>query len=244
MNLFKNVDESWIPLLHSLAYKEPLVTFLANLNETSFQPGFSEIFRVFEMPVDEIKVVILGQEPYPIPGAANGVAYGVKENSLMPKILKNIEKELYTTEGIRVQNDDNDIVDQSWKTLRHWTDQGVFLLNGALTVETGNSGSHALYWREFTEAVVSYISTQKPCIWGLWGRYPLSYYLKIKNSITVKKYDRETIKEIPIDNDLNYIVPGHHPIVMEFEDTKNFSGDGFYLMNEILKKKNLKQIIW
>ena len=58
MNLFKNADRSWIPLLHSLAYEETLLTFLENIREESFQPKYQDIFRVFEMPVNKIKLVI------------------------------------------------------------------------------------------------------------------------------------------------------------------------------------------
>lgn len=243
MNLFKNVHESWIPLLHSLAYKEPLVSFLNNLNEISYQPEYKKIFKVFEMPVEDIKLVILGQEPYPRPGDAIGTAYAVSEKSKMPVILRNIEKELYKTEGIRVLNDDNDIVDQSWKTLNHWSQQGVFLLNTSLTVETANAGTHLKYWKEFTDMIISFISHENPCVWMLWGKQMLSYSAKIKNPLIVKGYNRETIEEIPIDPKINYIIPGEHPIIMN-SGQETFSNDGFYYTNRILKNKSFKQIIW
>ena len=243
MNLFNNVHESWVPLLHSLAYKEPLVSFLNSLNEISYQPEYKKIFKVFEMPVEDIKLVILGQEPYPRPGDAIGTAYAVSEKSVMPVILRNIEKELYKTEGIRIMNDDNDIVDQSWKTLNHWTEQGVFLLNTALTVETANAGSHLKYWKEFTDMIISFISHENPCVWMLWGSQALTYTAKIKNPLLVKGYDRNTIEDIPIDPELNYVIPGEHPIVLS-AGQETFSNDGFYYTNRILKNKNFKQIIW
>ena len=239
MNLFKNVHESWIPLLHSLAYKEPLVDFLTSLNEMSFQPNMEKIFRVFEMPLKDIKLVILGHEPYPIPGVAIGTAYAVSEKSKMPKMLRNIEEEIYSSKGIRVINDDNDIVDQSWKTLNHWTEQGVFLLNYSLTVETGNAGSHIKYWKEFTDMIISYISSENPCLWMLWGDYSKVCGSKIKNPLLVRGYDRISLEDIPIDPQINYILPGEDPIT-----GKGFSNDGFYYANRILNKKSFKQIIW
>ena len=243
MNLFKNVHESWIPLLHSLAYKEPMVNFLTSLNEISFQPEMSQIFKVFEMSVQDIKVVILGQDPYPIPGAAIGTAYAVSEKTKIPFILRNIEKEVYKTKGVRVLNDDNDIVDQSWKTLTHWSNQGVFLLNTALTVETGNAGSHIKYWKEFTDMVISFISYENPCTWMLWGDYARIRGSKIKNPFLVRGYDRISIEDIPIDPELNYIIPGEHPAKV-IEEGQGFSKDGFYYTNRILEKRSLKKIIW
>ena len=243
MNLFQNVHESWIPLLHSLAYEKPLVDFLNSLNQTSYQPKYEKIFKVFEMPVQDIKLVILGQDPYPIPGSATGIAYAVPENNSMPVILRNIEKEVYSTEGIRVMNDDNDIVDKSWKTLNHWIEQGVFLFNIALTVETGNAGSHMIFWKKFTERVISYISEHKPCIWMLWGKQALNFSPKIINPLVVKGYDKISIEEVPIDPKLNYIIPGEHPIMNSVEG-KGFSNNGFYYTNRILEKRSLKKITW
>ena len=244
MNLFKNVHESWIPLLHSLAYKEPLVKFLSSLSEISFQPEFEKIFKVFEMPVKDIKVVILGQDPYPKPGDAIGRAYAVSDKSKMPFILRNIEKEIFRTKGIEVLNQDNDIVDQSWKTLNHWSEQGVFLLNTTLTVETGSAGSHIRYWKEFTEMIVQFISHENPCIWMLWGSYLKTHGSNIKNPFLVKGYDRESIEEIPIDPELNYIIPGEHPAMLIEEGEEGFSKDGFYYTNRVLEKRSLKKIIW
>ena len=237
MNLFKNVDKSWIPLLHSLAHKEPLVDFLQNLNQISYQPAFEEIFKVFEMPVKDIKLVILGQEPNPRPGAAIGTAFAVSEQSKPTAVLSSIRKELLDTNQFHV-------VGRYWKTLTHWTEQGVFLLNTSLTVETGVAGSHRRYWKDFTEMVISFISHENPCVWMLWGRESLSYSSRITNPLIVKGYDRDSIEDIPVDPKINYIIPGHHPVVMLMKGTKEFSGDGFYFTNKILTKKSLKQITW
>ena len=246
MNLFKNVDESWIPLLHSLAYKEPLVNFLNNLSQISYQPELEKIFKVFEMPVKDVKVVILGCDPYPRPGDAIGYSYGISENSEMPRVLRNIHMEIICAfsddNGLLDDNTSNCILDsKKWQTLEHWKEQGIFLLNTALTVETGNAGSHLKYWREFTEAVVSYLSYENPSIWLLWGTMAEMYKGFIKNPIYIKGYDMETIEEIPIDPKLNYVGVGRHPFMAIEGD---FSNNAFYKTNKILTKRSLKKINW
>lgn len=258
MNLFKNVHKSWIPLLHSLAYKEPLVHFLESLSEISHQPKIENIFKVFEMPVKDIKLVILGQDPYPKPGDAIGTAFAVSKESKVPTVLKNIQEEIISscipkvklgeripiTESLKPWQKAMMLEHTEWKTLKHWAEQGVFLLNAALTVETGQSGSHIKYWREFTEAVINYISVENPCLWMMWGNGAKSFCPIIKNPFIVKGYDRTTIEEIPIDEELNYILPGTHPLSKNLGEKGNFSNDGFYHANRILDKKQLIKINW
>lgn len=246
MNLFKNVDESWIPLLHSLAYKEPLIQFLTSLRDISFQPDIEQIFRVFEMPVKDIKMVLLGSDPYPTPRTSTGYAYAVDKEVEMPRMLAEVHAEIhgeYKNNPEELSESFLTLEDNQWKTLDHWRDQGVFLLNSALTVETGAAGSHIKYWKEFTEAVVSYISEQKPCIWMLLGKHALSHVGKIKNPLIVRGYDKETIKEIPVDPLINYIIPGAHPITRTMGDT-TFTNNGFSSINTILEKRSLSKIKW
>lgn len=241
MNLFKNVDPSWIPLLHSLAYQKPLVDFLESLKEESFQPAQAQIFRVFEMPVKEIKVVILGQAPYPKPGDAVGLAFAVSQNSKIPVLLQNIQKEIHETEGI--DKNFEDVLTDTWKTLEHLERQGVFLLNTSLTTKTGESNSHPDMWEKFTSKIISYISFENPCVWLLWGKKARSYSATIKNPVIVTGYDRETIEEIPIDPEINYIIPGDNPMVVSMGE-ETFSKEGFYYTNILLGKKSLNKIIW
>tara|TARA_R110000851_G_scaffold97156_2_gene210676 strand:+ start:8842 stop:9558 length:717 start_codon:yes stop_codon:yes gene_type:complete len=238
MNLLKNAHESWVPLLHSLAYQEPLMGFLESLGEKSFQPKVSEIFKVFEMPIKDIKVVILGKEPYPIPGISNGLAYGVVDGQKIPEISNSIREEVVKTVPWSVERAGEAA------TLEKWVNQGVFLLNTSLTVETGNAGSHTKHWRDFTEAVVSFISKSQPCIWLMWGRSPASYKDRVQNAFSLRGYDRENIEEIPVDPKLNYISEGFHPVVTKAESRETFSENGFYYTNRILNKMNKKQIIW
>lgn len=154
----------------------------------------------------------------------------------MPRILKNIKKEaLQSKEWVST--------DTNWQTLEHWTNQGVFLLNCSLTVETGRANSHMKYWKEFTDMVISFISHEKPCIWMLWGDYARVKGAKIQNPLLVRGYDRISIEDVPIDPKINYIVPGKHPATI-IEKGLGFSEDGFYYTNRILEKQTLKKIIW
>lgn len=239
MNLFKNVHKSWIPLLHSLAYKEPLADFLISLNEISFQPGFDKIFKVFEMPLKNIKVVILGQDPYPRPGDAIGYAFAINKDRKDPVSLRNIKKEIIESDLANC-NPGNEI------DLLSWIDQGVFLLNTALTVETSNAGSHLKYWEEFTKTVISHISRENPCVWLLMGKRVQSNSGYIKNPFIVKGYNKETIEEIPIDTEFNYIISAPHPISEEYADGKAgfFGSNCFYYTNRVLEKRSLNKITW
>ncbi len=233
MNLFKHVDESWIPFLHSLAYEKPMQDFLKEISGKSFQPRFEEIFRVFKMPLKDIKCVIMGREPYPYPRAAVGLAHAVSEESLAPQVLQLIKEECGSSMPMK-----------EWKTLSHWEGQGVFLLNASLTCETSVANSHQKHWESFIEKVVSYISAEKPCVWLLWGNYTNMFLKRIKGFLLVTGYDDKTIQEIPVDNRLNYVLPGYSPALELFQVYKNFSNKGFENTNVILKKLNINQINW
>lgn len=239
MNLFKNVHESWIPFLHSLAYKEPLVNFLESLDSMSFQPKKEQIFRVFEMPLKDIKVVLLGTNPYPNPGDAIGYSYGVNKDSKIPKLLQSVKSEIFMSSAVIQGN----FYEPEYNTFEHLRQQGVFLMNLSLTVATGEPGSHFNYWEEFTDSVISYISSENPCVWILWGERLTQKRQNIKNTFLVKGYDEQTIKEIPIYPEANYVLTGNHPLKFD-ENEPLFFEKGFYFVNEILKKRSLKEIIW
>lgn len=239
MNLFKNVHESWIPLLHSLAYKEPLVNFLTSLRQISHQPEYEKIFRVFTMPVKDIKLVILGQDPYPRPGDAIGYAFAINKDRKDPVSLRNIKKEIVESDLANC-NPGNEI------DLLSWVDQGVFLLNTALTVETGKAGSHLKYWEDFTKTVISFISSENPCTWLLWGKKAQSYISTIKNPFEVKGYSKTSIEEIPIDPEFNYTISAPHPAAEAYAGGKAgfFGSNCFYYTNRVLEKRSLKKIVW
>ncbi len=128
-------------------------------------PERSNIFRVFSMKPSDICVVLLGQDPYHGPGQAHGLSFSVGTDVPIPPSLRNIFKELQT-----------EFPERSYKfshgNLQKWHDQGIFLLNAALTVEEGKPNSHAAIWSDFTDDVIKYIAANnKSCIFLLLGAF-------------------------------------------------------------------------
>jgi uracil-DNA glycosylase len=127
-------------------------------------PNPDEWFNAFNhTPLDKVRVVILGQDPYPSPGHAHGLCFSVQPDVRpLPKSLQNIFTELNDDLGIR----------NTCGSLVSWADQGVLLLNAVLTVESGKSGSHhGKGWERFTDRVVQVLNTQpRPLVFILWGR--------------------------------------------------------------------------
>lgn len=133
-------------------------------SKTIFPPA-KDIFKAFDMvPPQEIKVVILGQDPYHGPGMAHGLCFSVSKGIPVPKSLINIYKEIETDVGSNSHSEGN---------LENWAQQGVFLLNAALTVESGKPLSHQNSgWLTFTDKVIELIS--KHCenvVFMLWGNF-------------------------------------------------------------------------
>ena len=129
-----------------------------------YPPG-SQIFRAFELtPVDDVKVVILGQDPYHNPGEAMGLSFSVPDGVRMPPSLRNIYQEIEQDLGIRMGGSPN---------LEKWARQGVLLLNSILTVEAGKAASHrGIGWQEFTDAVIRYLSANREgIVFLLWGNF-------------------------------------------------------------------------
>lgn len=243
-NPFEVIHESWRPLFTEF-YKEEFLYFQHEIiPNISYYPEAINIFRVFSAPVSSIKVVILGQDPYHGIGQANGLAFAVKENIPVPPSLSIINIELMNEFNDR----QSDALNKQWKTLEHWQEQGVFLLNTALTVEAGKPGSHLKYWESFIRKVVYFIGFQRPCIWLLWGKSAQSYMvnLPVKTVFEVRGYDEKTIQQIPANEDYNYVLKAAHPAA-EVYTTK---GAGFYGCNHfkytniILSKTNRKIINW
>lgn len=243
MNPKDRIHESWNPII-SLLHQEPLTTLSEQiLPNISYQPKEENIFKVFNNSVQSIKVVILGQEPYPTPGDAIGRAFAVSENTKIPASLRIIQKEIIDEN----QNYFNKDEEPYWKTLQHWEDQGILLLNTALTVETGKAGSHLKYWEDFTKRVISFISSTNPCIWLLWGKKAEAFIPYISHApFRVKGYDLETIKSIPANDNWNYILTAPHPAAETYMGgNAGFYGcNHFIYTNEILRVLRKKEIDW
>lgn len=128
-------------------------------------PPRQELFSALNLtPLPDVKVVILGQDPYHGMGQAHGLSFSVKQGVKLPPSLKNIYKELSSDLGI---------APASHGFLEHWAQQGVLLLNAVLTVESGKANSHQRRgWEQFTDAVIQQVAaSQSPVVFVLWGAY-------------------------------------------------------------------------
>jgi uracil-DNA glycosylase len=164
------IEQSWKEALaeeFSKPYFESLVNFLREekaAGKKIFPPG-SQIFRAFDLtPVKNVKVVILGQDPYHGLGQAHGLSFSVPYGVPAPPSLKNIFKEIESDLGVKMSGCPN---------LEKWASQGVLLLNAVLTVRSGEAASHSkIGWEQFTDAVIKYISDNcEGVVFMLWGNF-------------------------------------------------------------------------
>ncbi|MBT3982673.1 MAG: uracil-DNA glycosylase [Bacteriovoracaceae bacterium] len=164
-----NIDKTWKEPLKEILNSEVLKnlkSFLTSEIEKgkTIYPHGSEIFSAFNLcPLDKVKVVIIGQDPYHGPDQAHGLCFSVKRGVRPPPSLKNIYKEMHTDLGLNPP-------DHGF--LESWAGQGVLLLNAVLTVEKSNAGSHrGKGWEQFTDAVIDYLSQENEhLVFILWGR--------------------------------------------------------------------------
>ena len=179
-------------------------------------PAPTQIFRVFKLPLEKIKVVILGQDPYHTPGVADGLAFSVQTAKLAPS-LRNILKEVKSDIGQTIiQNGD----------LTPWLEQGVFLLNNVLTVEKGHAGSHRqIGWEQITEDCVKMLSIKLPhAVFILWG----------SDAQAKAKF---------IDSSKHLILQSVHPSPLSAY--RGFFGSRpFSKANQFLKSHHLQEIKW
>ncbi len=164
------IEKSWKDALadeFGKPYFESLVRYLHSekvAGQKIYPPG-SQIFRAFELtPLENLKVVILGQDPYHGPGQAHGLSFSVSAGVPAPPSLKNIFKEIETDLGVKMSG---------YPDLEKWARQGVLLLNAVLTVRAGQPASHSkIGWQEFTDAVIRYISDNcEGVVFLLWGNF-------------------------------------------------------------------------
>lgn len=215
------INEKWDKILEPEIRKEYFSKLIENLdieyqNNIVF-PKKEEIFNAFHLTsYDDLKVVILGQDPYHGEGEAEGLAFSVKENIKRPPSLRNIFKELKN--DLNIERDNN--------SLKDWAVQGVLLLNTILSVKKDSPLSHKyLGWEIFTDEVIKIINEKEtPVVFILWGNYAKSK----KTLITNKKH---------------YIIEGSHP--SPFSANRGFFGTNpFSKTNEFLEKNNMERIRW
>lgn len=186
-------------------------------NHTIYPPG-KDIFKAFDAcPFEDIKVVILGQDPYHGERQANGLCFSVTDGIKPPPSLVNIFKEINRDLGKPIPRSGD---------LSHWATQGVLLLNATLTVRAGTPGSHQKRgWEEFTDAVIKKISDEKQnVVFLLWGAYAQK-------------------KGEVIDRSKHLVLMSAHP--SPFSADRGFFGcRHFSKANEYLKAKGMKEIEW
>lgn len=156
------VHPSWQPVLEPVADQIHLMGDFLRA-EPAYLPAGRDILRAFHYPFDAVKVLIVGQDPYPTPGHAMGLSFSTAPGVPAPRSLVNIYKELYDDLGV-APKDDGD--------LTAWANQGVMLLNRVLTVRPGQAASHrGKGWEEVTaHAIAALAARDQPLVAILWGR--------------------------------------------------------------------------
>ena len=219
-----DLEPSWLKVLHEEFEKDYMIKlkeFLKQEKDAGYKvyPKSSDIFNAFKKtPFDELKVVILGQDPYHGEHQAHGLSFSVQKGITPPPSLRNIYKELATDiPGFAIP---------SHGDLTEWAEQGVMLLNATLTVRAGTPGSHQKKgWEEFTDQVIKTISDKKEgIVFILWGSYAQA-------------------KAELIDKSQHFIIKSSHP--SPFSAERGFFGSKpFSKTNEILIKDGKKPINW
>ncbi len=216
------IEESWKKILkdefnsqYFIELKEFLIEEKKKYNV--YPPGRLIFNALNKTPFENIKVVLLGQDPYHGKGQAHGLCFSVPKGISLPPSLVNIFKELKT---------DLDIPIPAHGNLEKWADQGVFLLNATLTVRASQPGSHQNKgWEVFTDSVIKKISEKRAgIIFLLWGKYAQA-------------------KEVLIDTNKHYILKAAHPSPYS-ADYGFFGCKHFSQTNNILSKHGLSTIDW
>jgi uracil-DNA glycosylase len=216
------MEPSWKEKLGSefeKPYFQQLTAFVKEeyQQQTIYPPG-REIFRAFDQcPFDQVKVVIIGQDPYHGPGQANGLCFSVRDGQRLPPSLVNIFKEL--------KQDLHKPIPVSGE-LERWASQGVLLLNATLTVRASTPGSHQNKgWEQFTDSVIRLLSEQKEnLVFILWGAYAQK-------------------KGEVIDRGRHLVLMSAHP--SPFSADRGFFGSKpFSKTNQYLASKGIPEIDW
>lgn len=184
-------------------------------------------------------------------GEAIGYSFAVDKSKAIPASLNIIRNEIVNS---KVEIQSSVFETAQWRELTHWRDQGVFLLNSALTVEALASGSHIQLWEWFTRKVISIISSVQPSIWLLWGAKAKGFK---GNIVRGHVPDMVTVKELMIEDnndlivnknsfDINTILEADHPAAETYPGSKyKFTGcNHFVICNQILKLKGQSIINW
>lgn len=215
------MHDSWKPILQAefeQDYFKELSAFLhAAYEKQQIFPPKTQVFSAFTTDLNNVKVVIIGQDPYHGPGQAHGLAFSVRDGIQLPPSLQNIFKEIHNETSAAIPTSGN---------LQRWADQGVLLLNNTLTVEAHHAGSHrGKGWETFTEHIIKYLNDhQDHLVFILWGR------------------DARNKKAL-VDTAKHLVLEAAHPSPLSAYN--GFFGCGhFNKCNEQLEKWGKEPIIW
>lgn len=217
-NLNNSIDPSWHTFLTTLDrdYLLSLINLIEE-NKEVLAPKPNLVFKALRMPLEGIKVVLIGQDPYHTKDVATGLSFAT--NDIRTPSLRQIEAEL-------ASNKSNPFYKLDY-TLEEWNKQGVFLLNCALTTIEGTAGQHTKQWKTFTDKLISFISDNTTnIVWLLWGNFA--------------KQKQELISS-------NHCILTHtHPQAANFNKVKfPFVGcNHFTLTNKYLTQHGIKEIQW
>ena len=217
------IEKTWLEQLRGefeKTYFEQLTQFVHEeyRKATCYPPG-KLIFNAFNLcPFDEVKVVIIGQDPYNEPGQAMGLSFSVPEGTIMPPSLRNIFKEIEDDLGKPMPTSGD---------LTRWAEQGVLLLNATLTVRAHEANSHQkLGWDFFTDAAIKALSRHRQgLVYMLWGGYARS-------------------KRYLVDQQHNLVLESVHPSPLSANRGGWFGQHQFSRCNEYLISKGQKPIDW
>ena len=220
MNLFNNDwNEVLDDVVHTKEFYNLMVTAKKEYQEKTVFPPKEHIFEALRLtPYKNVKVVIVGQDPYHGEKEAHGLSFSVQKGVKVPPSLRNIYKELYNDLGILEPKDVGD--------LTKWAKEGVLLLNAILTVEKDKAGSHSrLGWEFFTDNIIKKLNEkEEPVVFILWGAFAKSK----------KKF---------ITNNKHLIIESTHP--SPFSASYGFFGSKpFSKANNFLKEHGIKPINW
>lgn len=219
-----NPDSSWKTILSEEIEKPYFIDLMKNVeeeyqNHVCFPPK-ELIFSAFDYcSFNDLKVVIIGQDPYHGDGEANGLCFSVNDNVKIPPSLRNIFRE--------IASDLDLIMMPTSGNLEHWAKQGILLLNASLTVRKDQANSHKhLKWNVFTDAAIQKISDEKEnVVFLLWGSFAHKKGLKI-------------------DRTKHLVLESGHPSPMSANQGKWFGNKHFSKVNEFLKSKGKAEIQW
>lgn len=218
----KQIETGWLsvltPLIEDLRF-EAILSTLASSKD--YEPHISKIFKAFKAcSYNDLKIVIIGQDPYPQPKVATGLAFANEEHMLSPSLDIILQELECSVEGFQRHYGFN-------KSLEHWAKQGILLINAALTVNVNNPGSHHKVWRYFIEELLKDLSEKRTnIIYVLCGKTAQSFMSCIKTNT-------------------NYVFKVAHPAADTYADKHLFRGSNIFVnVNTVVHDLYGQYIIW